>query len=139
MQRVYLYPHPSHFCGSTVITKANVKIQCLFGMEKSGADIESRPWLRVFGKCACGERLGNQRSRCLLEECIGGEWRDEVGRWARLWPFLSGQRQLYASAKNPSHSHDHCLPLENIWEIYPCSCYLSLQLYAHTVLTVTLK
>lgn len=50
-------------------------------MEKSGADVESRPWLRVFGKFACGECLGNQRSRCLLQEGIGGgmRWRGGQG------------------------------------------------------------
>lgn len=69
---------------------------------------------------------GNPEKQVFLQECGGGGGEGRHGTVSR-GILLTGADTLCASAENLSQSGDHCLLLENIWDIIhvlvtgPCS------------------
>ena len=59
-------------------------------MEKSGADVESRAWLRVQGSLDEVDCLGIQKSRCLCKAVQVGDRGDGAGRQAKVWRRRDG-------------------------------------------------
>lgn len=59
-------------------------------MEKSGANVESRAWLRVLGSLDEVDHLGIQKSRCLCKDVPVGDGGDRGREASRGMVLLIG-------------------------------------------------